>query len=967
LTDTSAAAHGLLERSGELGRIDAGLAALGAGGGGVLLVEGAAGIGKSRLLARAVEAARGGGGGRRPGGGGGGGGAAGSAAPTARGRELESGFAFGVVRQLLERELRDSDPGRRERLLAGAAGLAAPLIEPGGAVPAEGGQSFPLFHGLYWTLANLAEERPLLLAVDDAHWADAASLGLLAFLAPRLDELPVLLLVTTRPRGAEEAPLLAALSREPATEKLRPRPLSAVAVAELASEGLGAAVEPSFAGACREVTGGNPFLLGELLAELAAERIDPVATAAPRVLAIGPEGVGRVVLADLARLGPAAPPLARATAVLEEARLEDAAALAEIDLDAARASADELAAAGILEGDLTLRFRHALVRNAVYADLHAQARAELHRRAAVLLAAHPAGAGADAAAAHLLRCAPAADPSATAQLLDAADRAFGRGSPGAAADFLRRAAEEPPPPERRGEVLRLLGRAEALAGDAGAVARYEEALPLLAEPGDRADAIRELATIYAMQAGASEQARAVATLEQGLAALDGDDPRLRVALECDLVCFARIGTGLDPRVEAHVERLRALAEEGWEAGTPIGRRVLVRAAYDTAIAAEPTATVRALLDPALADGSFASDEPVESAHFPVAAFTLMATDDYDGAEALLGFGMSESQARGSAVGFSQASGYRAIIGLKRGLLAEAEADARAGLAAAQLPESTPLLVACLVDALLEQGRLAEAELLLAEQGMDEATGRTHFFLHLLEARGRLRLAAGEVERALVDLEAAVAVQEHLDLDNPAMMSSRSSAARALLTLGRAEEAAALAAAELGPARGFGAPRAIGVALAVLGSAVGGEEGTVMLREAVGTLAGSGAELQLARAQVDLGAALRRAGARAEEREHLRAGLDGAERCGAAPLVGRAREELLASGARPRRNAAARGAGSLTASELRVARMAAEGLSNPEIAQRLFVTRKTVEVHLSHAYRKLEIASRDGLGEALAKD
>jgi DNA-binding CsgD family transcriptional regulator len=948
LTDIGLGAHGLLEREQELGRIDAGLGLLAGGAGGVLLIEGAAGIGKSRLLARAVETAR----------------EEGFAVLSARGRELESGFAFGVVRQLLERELLDSGAERRSRLLAGAAGLAAPLLLPGDGAAAGSGQSFPLLHGLYWTIANLAEERPLLLAVDDAHWADVASLELLAFLAPRLAELPVLLVATARPRGAEEAPLLAALAHEPGTETLRPRPLSQAAVGELASAGLGAASEASFAGACREVTGGNPFLLEELLAELAAEQVDPVAVAAPRVLAIGPEGVGRVVLADLARLGPTAAPLARAIAVLEEARIEDAAALAGIEPAAARDSADELAAAGILADGLQLRFRHALVRNAVYADIHGQARADLHRRAAGLLAADPAGA--DAAAAHLLRCAPAADPEAAELLVAAGRRALGRGSSEAAVDLLRRAVAEPPAAEGRGEALWLLARAEALGGRPGAAERYEEALPLLADPRARADATRELATIHAMQAGVSEQARAISTLERGLAALEGDDPRLRVALECDLVCFARIGTGLDPRVEVHVAQLRGLAEESWEGGTAIGRRVLVRAAYDAAIACEPVATVRALLDPALADGRFVAEEPVESAPFPIAALTLLALDDYATAAEVLEIGIAAAQARGSAVGFSQASAYRSMAALRRGALAEAEAEARAGLEATQVPESMPLALACLADALLEQGRTAEAEAALEGHGLAEGTGHTHFYLHLLEARGRLRLAAGEPERALADLVEAVRLQGELNLENPAALSSHSSAARALMTLGRAEEAAALAADELERARRAGSAGATGRALAVSGLALGGEEGAGLLREAVAVLAGSGAELELARARVDLGAALRRSGARAEAREHLRAGLEGAGRCGAAPLAERAREELLASGARPRR-ALASGAGALTASELRVARMAAEGLSNPEIAQRLFVTRKTVEVHLSHAYRKLDISSREQLGEALAKD
>jgi DNA-binding CsgD family transcriptional regulator len=128
---------------------------------------------------------------------------------------------------------------------------------------------------------------------------------------------------------------------------------------------------------------------------------------------------------------------------------------------------------------------------------------------------------------------------------------------------------------------------------------------------------------------------------------------------------------------------------------------------------------------------------------------------------------------------------------------------------------------------------------------------------------------------------------------------------------------------------------------------------------------SPAELEHARALTDLGAALRRTGKRSEAREPLRAGLDLAQRCHATALVQRAHDELVASGARPRRFLLT-GVDSLTASERRVAEMASEGLTNREIAQALFVTEKTVEGHLGHAYRKLDVRSRSELPRALIR-
>ena len=149
----------------------------------------------------------------------------------------------------------------------------------------------------------------------------------------------------------------------------------------------------------------------------------------------------------------------------------------------------------------------------------------------------------------------------------------------------------------------------------------------------------------------------------------------------------------------------------------------------------------------------------------------------------------------------------------------------------------------------------------------------------------------------------------------------------------------------------------------VGLVEGGTAGIGLLREAVDVLASSEARLEHARPLVDLGAALRRANQRTEARERLREGGDLARRVGAFGLAARANAEIAATGARPRK-VLQTGLDALTASERRVAQLAADGMSNQEIAQTLFVTIKTVEVHLSHAYRKLEIRSRAQLDTAL---
>jgi DNA-binding CsgD family transcriptional regulator len=186
----------------------------------------------------------------------------------------------------------------------------------------------------------------------------------------------------------------------------------------------------------------------------------------------------------------------------------------------------------------------------------------------------------------------------------------------------------------------------------------------------------------------------------------------------------------------------------------------------------------------------------------------------------------------------------------------------------------------------------------------------------------------------------------------------------LLQLGEQDEARRLATEELDLARIWGAPRALGAALRASGLIEGGKRGLALLEEAVEVLRESPAKLEHAKARTELGAALRRANRRSRARDELRHAVELATLCGAVPLAKRAETELLATGARPRRVALS-GVESLTPSERRVAELAAQGPTNREIAQALFITQRTVEVHLTSIYRKLAINSRSQLAAALA--
>ena len=228
-----------------------------------------------------------------------------------------------------------------------------------------------------------------------------------------------------------------------------------------------------------------------------------------------------------------------------------------------------------------------------------------------------------------------------------------------------------------------------------------------------------------------------------------------------------------------------------------------------------------------------------------------------------------------------------------------------------------------------------------------------------------QLAAGDAAAALEPLLACGRHQERAGILNPAFTPWRSAASAALRRLERGEEAVELAAAEVELARAFGAAGRSGSPCAPAAWSLGGEAGLADLEASVAALERSAAALELANSQVALGAALRRAGRRADARRPLAEGLRAAERLGAGRLAESARTELQASGAR-RRSGGSYDPDALTVAERRVCEMAAGGMSNREIAQALFVTRGTVESQLHAAYRKLGIAGRGELAAALAR-
>jgi DNA-binding CsgD family transcriptional regulator len=322
--------------------------------------------------------------------------------------------------------------------------------------------------------------------------------------------------------------------------------------------------------------------------------------------------------------------------------------------------------------------------------------------------------------------------------------------------------------------------------------------------------------------------------------------------------------------------------------------------------------------------------------------------------------------RSTAV-FTAACAQRGVERYRRGALADAMADLEAALDSARGQPWETLVDdgrAHMLRVHVERGELERADVRLQEWCANGPLPETNFGNRILIERGRLRLAQARFPEAVVDLEAA---SRRLGARGQSVLFDwRSPAALARHFLGDHREALELADADLEIARAWGAPRNIGIALVTLALIEGRQEGIRLLQEAVETLDGTPALLERARALVDLGAMLRRNGEPSKARPYLSTGRELAEHAGARRLVVRAAEEFAATGARRRRRTLLTGPDALTPTERRVADLAMAGLSNPAIAHQLFITRKTVEMHLGNAYRKLEITSRQHLNLALRR-
>jgi DNA-binding CsgD family transcriptional regulator len=933
----SATATALLEREQELAEIGRLLDGLADSRGGLLSIEGEAGAGKTSLLDAGAELAQ----------------ARGVLVLRARGGQFERDFAYGVVRQLFEPLL--DDPARRKELLSEGASPAAPIFEPGSG--AGDVAPFGVQHGLQQLVVALGRSSPLVLAVDDAQWADVASLSALAYVARRLDGVPVGLALTVR-RGEPDAParLLDELRGEPGCTVIVPPPLSDSAAAALIEAEIESPADATFAGACREATAGNPFLLVHLLRALDVEEAGAGDGDVGRLAEMAAAGASRAVLARLARLGEHATRVARAVAVLEpNAELRLLAELAGLPLAAVAETCERLVLSGLLFDAQPVAFVHPLVRAAVLGEMPAPRRASDHARAAHLLAED--GAGADTIASHLQLAAPSGDRWAVGELRSAAAAALGRGAPASAVSYLRRALREPPAKEDRPETSRELGTALLRADDPEGIEVLRAVRGALGDPLARAEIAVELSPSLGMRGPGAE---GTALLEESLTEIPDRSSELGLYLRGQLLFQALYG------LEGVSDGALPQPGEALDASVLGGRFVLIQAAVLHALGLGPMERARELAEWALLDRKTAVEDASQGFPPALGLGVLLLAD----AEVRVDWFqdmVEASRRRGALPGASASLGLRAFCRFTVGDLDRAQEDAEAALALVRpIGLRTQIAVYLMIAArtLVARGEVAVAQRLFDDvwQGAEPGPGIPGALL--LVTRGELRSAAGKHAEARHDFLAAADRLAWLPYANPELLGWRTGLALAESALGNDEEARRLAAEAVSLAEDAGGARGVGVALRVQG-VVAGAGGVELLQHAADVLAGTQARLQHAYALADLGAALRRANRRREAREPLREALDLAHGFGAATLEERARVELEATGARPRK-AVFTGVESLTPSELRVARMAAEGLTNREIARSLTVTAKTVETHMRHVFQKLDVARRTELAGVLTR-
>ncbi|MFG2441046.1 AAA family ATPase [Streptomyces sp. NPDC048508] len=940
----------MLEREDELSRMRKALNNVREGSSGFILVTGSPGEGKTLLLSRISQEGR----------------ANGLSVITARGAILEQKYSFGIVRQILQSLLRDSSETAKARLFSGVASQARRILgEIGHEEDTQLGE-VAVLDGIFWLLSNACQDKPLVLVLDDIHWADYSSLRFLAYLQPRLSGLNILVVASVRSGKSNHFAILDSLMlSNHVTDFIRLRPFTFDAVVDFIENSFGEAPEALFSETCYKTTRGNPLILRELVRAISNDNLKPDTGSAGRVLAIGSGALEERIKGELMKLTLQELKMVEILAVLEcQADIFNCAALSGISADRVSQIAHALEQANLVRfthfsdgmGGY-YEFYHPLVRAAIYDQIDDAKKNAYHSEAAQTLVARHSSA--ESAAAHLFRVEPSMNRQHTKILRLAAKEAWNRGSPTETHAYLLRClAEKMTKGERFATLLDAASAVQLV--DLDPAARYlREAMELTHDPILRCQVGWALGGVLLLSQKTDE---ALTVWHTALSCTPKSEVNLRKRILASLINIPLLAPNKSGLLEQANELISTSTGHDPESHGLNSVLSAVRA-----FAGNPDGFVEAGIEVTSNSQSKISDICVPEAgseSWQVCSWLAMLMAEDPRAIEYLDQAVVEGHRLRSPRSLSAAYCFRGLGWLWKGDLAEAENDCTQAIEAMEMANvevGRPFIGAFLAEALLERGSLDQAQKALAWVGPifpPPVDGQVSFALHV---RARILRLRGRNEEAVSAARLAGERWAAHGGSNPAGVPWRSELALALATLGRHDEALESAATEVNLARRWGAPRALGRALRVAGTVSQEANGISILRESVEILEKSAARLEFSKSLIEYGSVVRQY-SDTDARKLLGKGLDIAAQCDAVPLIGRARHELQLAGARPRRSAT--GPDSLTPSERRIAEQAIQGRSNREIAQHFFVTIKTVEVHLSNTYRKLGISGRRDLAARL---
>ena len=877
-----------------------------AGCGGTVFVVAPAGLGKTSVLQMAVVQA----GGRfdvRAGG----------------GDAVEASLPYGLIGQVL----------------GGEDDLAAPDVAE--ALPAAS-----RFYDALRRIRRAAADRPLLLALDDLHWTDPDSLTFLHLLCRRAPALPLAIVATARPWPDPALDVAEQLAARGLADVQRLAPLTVPAARDLLRDHFGD-IDGDAADQMVAACDGNPLLL-----ELAGPNIAAGHLSRDEGLA-GTEATRRLLLARFSAAAPAAQRYVRAASVLgTQFRPTVAAAIADLPAGQAAATIEALFRADLFRGDDAgwARFRHALIRQAIYDDLAPPARAYLHERAfrALLITGVPVGEAAE----HAIGAGLFGDAQAIEALTGAGRAALHAGAVQAARRYLDAAAglagDSAP------VALQIdLGQALLAGGAAEAAAALLERV--LARPGLPAPTRLSAQLLLGQAAFHTGAVQRAGELIDTMAVASGNsDPELalKALLDHTLQSWARLGPGAALPVAARARSLaarvggyqQACAEAAWAlcawlSGDPAGLSAAERAASALAPVASTGGAAHWGLDPA----AVPADIAVWAEHFPLA-------------ERLLSDALRIAEDRAEPFLLFHAALSSSDMLSRLGRLGEAlDMADRACDVGELLPVGLPLARAAKGLALLETGQLAEAAVYA-----DQAVGPEWYLAtgYQLRLHATLAYRQGRIDAACMAFDALEQRIGAWGIADPSHIPYAPDAIAAYLAAGRSGDARRvadqLAACPL-PSRWPAAAAAAGQ------GALAAHDGDLQtaeaaLAQALRLLRDVPMPLARCRTLTGYGAVLARRGQRDKARQLLTDALHSAQACGAGWHTDQALTELRRAGGRTRRIPP----GQLSPQEKAVARLARAGRTNRQISRELYLSVNTVETHLAHAYRKLGIGRRSEL-------